>query len=108
MNEGQFNHIKTMLGELIKRHDRLIELFESQMTQPVAERPDAEDKVQPNKPEKPAKAPEPIVQVDERTAEQMERAGDFEPVKSKGKPDPDDLTPNSAVVTRFTTKATKK
>lgn len=78
MNEGQFNHIKTMLGELIKRHDRLIELFESQMTQPVAERP--EDKTQPNKPEKPAKASEPIVQVDERTAEQMERAGAFKPV----------------------------
>ena len=41
MNEGQFNEVKRLLGELIKRHDRMIELLESQMTQPVQTSNDA-------------------------------------------------------------------
>jgi len=46
MNEGQYNELRRLLGELIKRHDRVIELLESQMTQPVqVARDEAEDKL---------------------------------------------------------------
>lgn len=35
MNEGMFNEIKRRLDELIRLTQRLIDLMESQMTQPV-------------------------------------------------------------------------
>lgn len=88
MNEGQFSALKVLLGELIKRHDRLIELLESQQVYSVEpiegnEKGKESEANEKDKPAKPAKAPEPapeaIVQVDERTAAQMEREGAFAP-----------------------------
>lgn len=38
MNEGMFSELKRLLGELIIRHDRMIALIESQMTQPLPDK----------------------------------------------------------------------
>lgn len=91
MNEGMFNQIKGLLGELIKRHDRLIELVESQMTQPLEDMPvDAQAVANERRHQEHQEVlrrhqpPEPIVQVDERTANEMDKASAFEPVKRFG------------------------
>lgn len=39
MNEGMFNEIKRRLDTLINLHERLIDLIEAQMTQPLANEP---------------------------------------------------------------------
>jgi hypothetical protein len=106
MNEGMFNEIKRRLDELTKLGERLVELWESQITgAPQVARDEAADKREMEKASqaKAAKAPEPIVQVDERTANEMERAGDFELVNSST-----NRAQSSMYTSSKTTKADKK
>lgn len=62
MNEGMFSQIKGLLGQLVSLHERLVEILESQMTQPLPDKPVAQAPATP----KTMPKEEPVVRVDER------------------------------------------